>query len=199
MLKIDGFSSKFGNTASPVEKKIPETSSATAAVVREEEKIKPPSSFKLKKAFAETAQHYDVSRPQIVSEISEVKVEACDPFDAEKVRQALETYIGLYKPETTVSVALTTHAPFIHEGDIVLEVDNPLQLEKVKAVQSHLQNALAKQLNNGTVSLSVRIFDDTEGKQEERRLITSQDKLEHFIKENPVVGEMAKIFGLEFE
>ena len=85
-----------------------------------------------------------------------------------------------------------------HDVSVVLEVDNKLQYEKVEAIKSSIQNALMKHLNNGHLSLELRFFDDTKGK-EERRLITSQDKLEYFIKENPVVAEMKRMFGLEFE
>lgn len=199
MLKLDGFAGKFGNTVSSAAGEVTVSAASVRTITREEEKIKPPSSFKLKKAFAETVQHYDASGPQNEPGMPEVKVEARTPFDAEKVRQALDTYIRSHKPETTVAIALRTHTPVVDEENIVLEVDNCLQQEKLDAVRGILQTALIKHLNNGALTLSVRIFDDTAGKQEERRLITSQDKLEHFIKQNPVVAEMAKMFGLEFE
>lgn len=169
----------------------------TTSVRREEEKIKPPASFKLKKAFAETAQSYDVSKPKSVGE-QIVQVEAREAFGSEKVVAALDAYIRSHALETTVAIALKTHTPLVQGEDVVLEVDNKLQYEKVEAIKSSIQNALMKHLNNGHLSLELRFFDDTKGK-EERRLITSQDKLEYFIKENPVVAEMKRMFGLEFE
>lgn len=127
-----------------------------------------------------------------------MQIEAREVFGSDKVVAALDAYIGAHALETTVAIALKTHTPVVQGEDIVLEVDNKLQYEKVEAIKSSIQNALMKHLNNGHLSLALRFFDDTKGK-EERRLITSQDKLDYFIKENPIVAEMKKMFGLEFE
>lgn len=110
-----------------------------------------------------------------------MQVEAREAFGSEKVVAALDAYIRSHALETTVAIALKTHTPLVQGEDVVLEVDNKLQYEKVEAIKSSIQNALMKHLNNGHLSLELRFFDDTKGK-EERRLITSQDKLEYFNK-----------------
>lgn len=196
LLKIEGFNGKFGTTSSPSASPVrTEPSKVTSS--REEEKSKPTASFKLKKAFEETAQNYDVSKPEETAEKA-IRLEAKDVFDREGVEKALDAYIRTHRPETTVAIALKTHSPKIQGEEIVLEIDNKLQLEKLKAIEVSLLNELMKSLNNGFLSLSFRFFDDKTEKTE-RRLITSQDKLEHFIERNPVVAEMKRMFGLEFE
>lgn len=62
----------------------------------------------------------------------------------------------------------------------------------------NLQNALMKDLNNGAISLTLKFFDDKNNK-EEKKLITAQDKLEHFVRQNPAVGKMCEMFGLQIE
>lgn len=133
--------------------------------------------------------------------VSEQKLhlEARDPFDEEKIGKVFDDYIRLHKPETTVAVALKAHRPEIRGEEVVIHVDNQLQLEHVDGIKLSLQNALMKGLNNGAVTLSFFLFDDRQHIQEEKKLITSQDKLEHFMKQNPAVAEMCRIFGLQLE
>lgn len=164
---------------------------------REEVKSKPTSSFRLKEALAETSKEPSV-RSSMISIEQKLMLEARDPFDVERVEQAFDEYIRIHKPETTLIIALKAHKPEIENYEVTLEIDNQLQLEKLEAVRVSLQNCLMKTLNNGAVAVAFRFFDDKSGK-EEIKPITSQDKLVHFIKQNPIVGEMKKMFGLELE
>lgn len=97
-----------------------------------------------------------------------------------------------------VAVALKAHRPEISGEEITIEVDNNLQMEHLESLKIGLQNHLIKKLNNGGITLHFCLFEPGSGK-EEKKLITAQDKLEHFIKLNPVVEEMRKRFGLQFE
>ncbi|WP_251620814.1 hypothetical protein [Odoribacter lunatus] len=193
-MKIESFAGKFQTADTPVEVKQPEP--VAAIKVRQEEKLKPSSSFKLKEAFAESSQLY-VNKKNVVTE-QKIVLEARDPFDVEKVEKAYDDYIRMHKPETTVMVALKAHRPIICGEEICIEVDNQLQQERLEALKIGLQNVLIKSLNNGAVSLTLKFFDDKNGVQE-KKLITAQDKLEHFIRENPVVGKMCEMFGLQID
>ena len=161
-----------------------------------EEKTKPSASFKLKEAFAASSQDYN-GKKDVVAE-QRIKLDARDTFDAGQVEKAYDDYIRVHKPETTVVVALKAHKPVIRGEEICIEIDNQLQQERLEALKINLQNALMRSLNNGFISLSLKFFDDKNNK-EEKKLITAQDKLEHFVQQNPVVGKMCEMFGLQIE
>lgn len=162
-----------------------------------QEKIKPSSSFRLKKEFAATATHYEAASIEAIAEKQE-KAIARETFDQNQVLHALRGYIKTHKPETAVAMALTTHKPEVKGEKVIVEVDNHLQMTKLNDIKSGLQNHLADKLKNGFIELSFHIFDNSNGK-EEKKLFTSHDKFEHFMQVNPAVAELKAIFGLELE
>lgn len=194
LLKIEGFDGKFQVTGEEREKQ-PETTTSVKKILPEE-KTKPSASFKLKEAFAASSQDYN-GKKDVVAE-QRIKLDARDTFDAGQVEKAYDDYIRVHKPETTVVVALKAHKPVIRGEEICIEIDNQLQQERLEALKINLQNALMRSLNNGFISLSLKFFDDKNNK-EEKKLITAQDKLEHFVQQNPVVGKMCEMFGLQIE
>ncbi len=194
LLKIEGFDGKFQVTGEEREKQ-PETTTPVKKILPEE-KTKPSASFKLKEAFAASSQDYN-GKQDVVAE-QRIKLDARDTFDAGQVEKAYDDYIRVHKPETTVVVALKAHKPVIRGEEICIEIDNRLQQERLEALRINLQNALMRSLNNGFISLSLKFFDDKNNK-EEKKLITAQDKLEHFVQQNPVVGKMCEMFGLQIE
>jgi len=194
LLKIEGFDGKFQVTGEEREKQ-PETTTPVKKILPEE-KTKPSASFKLKEAFAASSQDYN-GKKDVVAE-QRIKLDARDTFDAGQVEKAYDDYIRVHKPETTVVVALKAHKPVIRGEEICIEIDNQLQQERLEALKINLQNALMRSLNNGFISLSLKFFDDKNNK-EEKKLITAQDKLEHFVQQNPVVGKMCEMFGLQIE
>lgn len=194
LLKIEGFDGKFQVTGEEREKQ-PETTTPVKKILPEE-KTKPSASFKLKEAFAASSQDYN-GKKDVVAE-QRIKLDARDTFDAGQVEKAYDEYIRVHKPETTVVVALKAHKPVIRGEEICIEIDNQLQQERLEALRINLQNALMRSLNNGFISLSLKFFDDKNNK-EEKKLITAQDKLEHFVQQNPVVGKMCEMFGLQIE
>lgn len=196
-MKIEEFHGKFQTeTTAAIPATVQPAASSTVSLKKEEDKIRPTASFKLKQAFAETSSTDRVKAS--VSVEQKIYVEARDSFDVEKLEQAFDAYIQQHKPETTVVIALKAHKPEIQGGTILVEIDNQLQMERLEGLKLNLQNFLMKQLNNGGIVLSFGFFDDSSGK-EEKKLITSQDKLEHFIEVNPVIEDMCKMFGLQFE
>ena len=194
LLKIEGFDGKFQVTGEEREKQ-PETTTPVKKILPEE-KTKPSASFKLKEAFAASSQDYN-GKKDVVAE-QRIKLDARDTFDAGQVEKAYDDYIRVHKPETTVVVALKAHKPVIRGEEICIEIDNQLQQERLEALKINLQNALMRSLNNGFISLSLKFFDDKNNK-EEKKLITAQDKLEHFVQQNPVVGKMCEMVGLQIE
>lgn len=111
----------------------------------------------MKKAFAESAERYDVKKPEAAPAIS-VRVEAHDAFDEGKVKGVFDRLIQQQHPDTIVSIALKSHTPEIEGDRIIVKVDNQIQVEKLEAIRHSLQNALMQGLNNGFVQLEIRIL-----------------------------------------
>lgn len=125
-------------------------------------------------------------------------MEVTEPFNEEKVILMLDDYIAKNISETTISIALKSHKIEIQDNMIIIAVDNQLQLEKLEAIKINMQNVLMRSLNNGLISLSFKIFDNSDGKEEEK-LFTAGQKYERFVKLNPVIAELKAVFGLELE
>lgn len=195
MLKIEGFEGKFQVAGGAVRKEEQPTAPSVKAPLREEAN-KPSSSFKLKEAFASSAQIGKEKKNTVAEQ--RVTLEARDSFDVEKIERAYDDYIRAHNPERTVIIALKAHKPLIRGEEICIEVDNQLQRESLESERMKLQNALVKSLNNGSISLSLAFFDNKNSK-EEKKLITVQDKFEHFVRLNPVFGEMCEVFSLQIE
>lgn len=168
-----------------------------ARPVAEPEKVKPDPSFKINDSLQKIGFADPVKKVETAEEKG-VQLEARDAFSEQQVVAALEVYMRKHTPETTVSVALKSHRPEVQGERICIPVDNQLQIEKLEALKLNIQNNLVQSLNNGFVSLSFKLFDNSDGKEEEK-LFTSGQKFEYFLKLNPVVAELKTIFGLELE
>ena len=194
-MKIEGFDGKFQTADTGGEK---EKQPAAPAVKNNlpAEKPKPSASFKLKEAFAASSQAYNEKKDPVSEQ--RIHLDARDAFDVARVEKAYDDYIRVYKPETTVVVALKAHKPVIRGEEICIEIDNQLQWDHLDALKVNLQNALMKSLNNGFITLNLKFFENKDNR-EEKKLITAQDKLEHFVRQNPVVGKMCEMFSLQIE
>lgn len=195
-MKIEGFTGKFG--AGEAEKSpqaqvtvnnLPKTAG--------QERPRPDASFKIKDSLRQVSQGQPVAKVLAVEEKA-AEVEAREAIHESQVVAALEKYVAGYKPEPTVAIALKTHRPGVEGEKIIIAVDNQLQLDKVEALRIHLQNFLMKTLNNGFLNLSFKLFDEG-NTTEEKKLFTSNEKFEHFLKLNPVVANLKAVFGLELE
>lgn len=138
---------------------------------------------------AAKAQEMAVVREQISSR---------EVFTQQQVINGLESYVGKHAPEPIVSIALKSHKPDINGESIVILADNQLQIDKLESIKLQIQNFLMRFLNNGAIHLKFQIFDAKDHK-EEKKLFTSGEKFEHFVKLNPVIGDLKMIFGLELE
>ncbi|MDE5611879.1 MAG: hypothetical protein K2I90_07685, partial [Odoribacter sp.] len=98
------------------------------------------SSFKIKDSLRQESQRQSVVKVYASEEPSE-KVEAREPFDADRVVAAFEGYVAEHSPEQTVVFALRTHRPLVNGESVVLPVDNQLQMDKLGSVKKHLLNA----------------------------------------------------------
>lgn len=163
----------------------------------EPDRIKPDLSFRIKDSFKQIGQTETVRKVQGESEKS-AQVEGHEPFGERQVTAAFEAYIAKNKPESAITVALTAHKPEIQGDSVVVEVDNQLQIDKLEFIKISLQNALMRAVNNGYITLEFKIFDNSDGKEEEK-LFTSAQKFDHFMKLNPVIAELKTMFGLELE
>lgn len=145
----------------------------------------------------QVSQAQPVIKPRAIVEKHE-QVRARETIHDEYVKKAIQDYIAVHKPDPTITLALTTHLPLVDGEKITLLVDNQLQLDKLEAIKVHLQTVFMKSLNNGFITMEFKLF-DTNTTKEEKKLFTSSEKFEHFVKLNPVVAELKNIFGLELD
>lgn len=200
-MKIAGFGGRFGEVesgAAPVAKPVAEvTPKVTGNAQTSISRGRPTSSFKIKDTLLQESRNHSCVKVQAPIEQQE-KIEMRNPFNEATVVAALEKYVADHKPEQSVDYALKTHRPLVEGEKVVLLVDHQLQMEKLEAIRKHLLNGLMKYLNNGFIVLEFRLFDSGTS-QEEKRFFTASEKLEHFVKLNPVVAELKSVFGLELE
>ena len=189
LLKIEGFAGFFETAPTEIKQ--------SPAQKKEQDTPRPSASFKLKEAF-QRSHLTEIPLQKKESSEQSVRVSGRDPFDTEAIARALDEYIAENKPEISVSVALKSHTPQLSGEKIVIGVDNPLQLEKAEASKPYIRHALMRKLNNGFIELEFRLCEEKEVR-EGRKLITGQDKLEFFIRQNPAVLELKKLFGLELD
>lgn len=196
-MKITGFVGKYKEPGEENESRSSK-GSAVSSPTPESGKVRPDASFKIKDSLRQVSQAQPVVKIHTVAEKQIERITAHEEIRMEKVAEAIEKYIAEHRPEPTVAIALRTHRPEVEQDCITIAVDNQLQLEKMETLKVHLQNAFMKSLNNGFLTLTFKMFDVQTAK-EEKKLFTAGEKFEHFLKLNPVVGELKKVFGLELD
>ena len=190
LLKIDNFGGKFQQgegVALPVEK--PRVQSAP--------KVSAIHSFKLKEAMAEAKDYVEIQKVTEVEKV-EKKIKAQDAFDTKAVSVVLSSFVDDSAGEA-IRVALTSHTPKVNGFVITLEVDNEFLLAKMNDLHPQIIAYLTERLNNSFITLNFELYKETGNDRENKRLFTSKDKFEHFVKLNPAVGELRSLFGLEIE
>ena len=200
LLKIDGFTGKFGNPA-----QVPAGSTGgsvhkvrdAAVTAVGTGKGRPDSSFKIKDSMRQVSEVQSVDKPK-AADTGSVQIQFRDAFDRDGVKEAVRVFVDVCRPDSTVMLALTTHLPLVEGEKIIFLADNQLQIDRLMSLRIQIQNSIRKTLNNGFISVGFRLF-DTESTGEERKFFTSGEKFEHFVKLNPVVAELKDIFGLEFD
>lgn len=158
---------------------------------------RPENSFRIKDSLKKIAQAEPVVKAEQMEEKRE-QITLREPFNQQMVVSALENYVAKYTPEPIISIAFRSHQPDVKGEAVIVLVDNQLQIDKLEAIKIQIQNFLMRELKNGSLSLAFHFFDNKNNK-EEKKLFTSGEKFEHFLKLNPVVADLKVIFGLELE
>lgn len=199
LLKIANFNGKFqqsgGVTTASVVGEMPSVPAGKTNVYKAE----PPRSFKLKMAMAETREDQRIQQEEGGTKVEDNRVKAQCEFTVVDVVSALENYVATSLEDTTIKIALTSHAPQVQGFVITLEVDNDILLSKMMDIHPYLLSFLSKKLNNGFITLNVQVYTEPESGEEKRRLFTAKDKFDHFVEINPAVSELKTLFGLEIE
>ena len=195
-MKIPGFNGKYESATREIKNQV--TSSSSVHRAAESVKGRPDASFKIKDSFREVSQNQPVAKVRIVAEEKKGPISAREVIQEKGVLDAIENFIAVHHPEVSITSALRSHRPVIEQEQFTIFADNQLQLEKLEALKSHMQNAFMKDLNNGFLSVVFKLF-DVQTTNEEKKLFTASEKFDHFLDLNPVVGDLKKIFGLELE
>lgn len=195
-MKIEDFTGKFGVGDAAVAQAMPVSQKTTRPI--EPERLRPEASFKINDSLRQATQVQPLPKVNYPVQEKAAEVVAREPIDAVGVAAALEQYIALHHSEPTVEIALKTHTPEIDGEKIIIAVDNQLQLDKLENLHLHLTNQFMKILNNGFLSLELKLF-DARTSTEEKKLFTAGEKYEHFLQLNPLVANLKALFGLELE
>lgn len=172
-------------------------SSPVKTTVDAEQRPRPEDSFRIKDSLKKIAQAEPALKLQQVEEKQE-QVVSREAFNQQQVVNALENYVAKYAPEPIISIALKSHKPDMKGESVIILADNQLQLDKLVGIKIQIQNFLMRALNNGFISVAFHMFDNGVH-HEEKKLFTSGEKFEHFIKLNPAIADLKVIFGLELE
>lgn len=195
-MKIEGFGGLFSSSpvaaGSPVEKS---AGGEVSAVSKKEEEAKLVRSFRLKDALAGNEA---VASSRVEDKTDEVTVAAREEFDSAKIATALDVYIAANRPDPMVVAALKAHNASVNGELVVVDVDNKIQYEALQAIRRDLQQALAVEVQNGGLRLTLNLVEQ-KAEAGSRHLITTQEKLDHLVQTNPLVAEMIGMFALEVE
>lgn len=154
------------------------------------------SSFRLKEALS-VLPAIDTNKTEDKDTL-ELSDSLRQPVDINTVSEVLRFYVQNVNNEPFVVAGIVSHPPLVEHENITIRVDNQLQLDKLESVKSSLLHFLKKELSNTYLSLSF-VMSDPDNGMNRKKFVTAQDKLEYFIKQNPVVEEMRKLLGLEIE
>lgn len=159
--------------------------------------FRPENSFRIKDSLKNIAQVEPSLKAGQIEEKRE-QITSREPFNQQSVIAALEKYAAKYTPDPTISTALKSHQPHAKDEVVTILADNQLQIDKLESIKIQIQNFLMRELKNGSLSVAFNLFDNKNNK-EEKKLFTSGEKFEHFLKLNPAVADLKVIFGLELE
>ena len=160
----------------------------------------PNSSFNLRNSFKQVSSINHAKEIVSVENVSAEKteVEFNEEFDVAKFQRAIAHYLSYVNLETSVATALKTHLPIVKDANVKIFVDNTIQLGKLEELKMHIQKSMSQILKNKNVRIDFELF-KIEESNEEKKLFTGSEKMEHFIKLNPVVAELKSVFGLELK
>lgn len=110
--------------------------------------------------------------------------------------------VAAYSPpggRVAIKAALSAHEPVLEGEKIRIVVNNELILSRLQELQPQFRDYLRGKLYNDYIELELALYVPAEGEEQETHLFTAEDKFKHFVEQNPAVGKLQAVFGLEFD
>jgi DNA polymerase-3 subunit gamma/tau len=165
-----------------VPKKVKESISISSILNSKETKDKPAGNDKAE----EKEEQYKIT-PE-----TEIK-----DFDAEMLEAAWQKYLEITKDDARLNSILSAQKPVIKDKTALeLEVTFT-QKRVVENSKDKIISFLRKELKNSNITIDLK--ETVKNSPGDNEIYTDEDKLKWMLRENPVLGEMKKRFGLELD
>ena len=122
-----------------------------------------------------------------------------EPISQDKVDELWRKYAAsIQQGNPRLHSIFMNHQPKLKgDHDLVLYVKNQTQVAEIQKERGTFLSAMKRKLRNALLQLTVEVSAEaSEGKQ---KAYTAVDKFKLMVEKNPVLGELKKQFGLDFE
>ncbi|MBI9064991.1 MAG: hypothetical protein JEZ14_23590 [Marinilabiliaceae bacterium] len=156
------------------------------------------------KNLAKRVQSIPDSRTTTAAKKVEEVLDVIDPswnesFTQEKVDELWRKYAAsIQRGNPRLHSIFMNHQPKLKgKHDLVLYVKNQTQVAEIQKVRVTFLSAMKRKLRNAQLQLMVEV--STEASEGKQKAYTAVDKFKLMVEKNPVLGELKKQFGLDFE
>lgn len=119
-------------------------------------------------------------------------------FDKNDLRKAWLKFSESVKQKPRIYNTMKSKEPVIDKDqNIIFDIDNPLQEEKINEVKNDLLIFLRKELQNAGIDLILNI--KAEQEETNNKLYTAEDKFRHMAEKNENLKKLKQDFNLDFE
>ncbi|OQA10217.1 MAG: hypothetical protein BWY67_01194 [Bacteroidetes bacterium ADurb.Bin397] len=121
------------------------------------------------------------------------------PIDAEEMYKVWKAFADKNHAEgrKQLAVALNKHQPVLKdETHIEIPVDNAIQAEEIQGTKVELLAWMKKGLQNGQITISTRVVEETELKE---TAYTPAEKFNKMAEKNPDLNQLRSQFDLELD
>jgi DNA polymerase III subunit gamma/tau len=130
----------------------------------------------------------------LAEDVDEVAYGTIVPVDETKLRSVWHEILRRKKSENMLEFTLLNRPYQINaQNEILLQVDNPVQVDQFNHIRPALLTELKERLQNRSVRISVEVVEH----KDENRLYTSQDKFNYLADKYPLLVDMKQRFGLD--
>lgn len=146
------------------------------------------------KDLQQQAQNPAPASTKVAEDADEVAYGAIVPVDEAKLRSVWHEILRRKKSENMLEFTLLNRPYQISDkNEILLQVDNPVQVDQFNHIRPALLTELKDRLQNRSIRISVEVVEQ----KDENRLYTSQDKFNYLADKYPLLVDMKQRFGLD--
>jgi DNA polymerase III subunit gamma/tau len=147
-------------------------------------------------SLKDVQQHTHTPAPpsNVAEDAEEIEYNASVAIDESKLRSVWHEILRRKKAENMLEFTLLNRPYHISEtNEILLQVDNPVQVDQFNHIRPGLLAELKERLQNRSIRISVEVVEQ----QNHNRLYTSQDKFNYLADKYPLLVDLKQRFGLD--